>query len=367
VLTRAGIHREVLDRTKFHCRDTQRIYDYFASLGEFEVVVEATAAYEWFFLPIEKLASRMLLAHPKKMRVIAESCRKTDKIDAFVLAEFLSLDMIPAAWRPSPRQRQHRVLVRFRKHLQGRITSIKNKLRNKLAHYNADIASSFTEAGDRHMAEVAVSAADRFELDRLRDQLQTFREQLGETDRKLAEFARGGPQREREVRAVLDTIPQIGPVTIDAVVSELGDFRRFRSAKDAVAYAGLAPGFRESAGKRKNLHISKEGSRILRWALVEAAWRLVIKSARWENDFQRLSKNTGSRKKAICGIARKLLCVMFAMAGEGSAYREAKTPCVAAGRKVPTPGAADAFTPSGITNKGRCGLPPPTRISLPKP
>jgi transposase len=68
---------------------------------------------------------------------------------------------------------------------------------------------------------------------------------------------------------LLDSIPCVGTVTIDVLLSELGDVRRFRSQKRVVAYAGLAPGVRESAGKRKDLHISKEGSRLLRWALVE--------------------------------------------------------------------------------------------------
>jgi transposase len=73
----------------------------------------------------------------------------------------------------------------------------------------------------------------------------------------------------------------VGPVTIDVVLSELGDVRRFSSQKRAVAYAGLAPGIRESAGRAKQLGITKEGSRLLRWALIEAAWRLVDKTHFW--------------------------------------------------------------------------------------
>jgi transposase len=61
---------------------------------------------------------------------------------------------------------------------------------------------------------------------------------------------------------VLETIPGVGPVTVDVVVSELGDVGRFCSAKRVAAYAGLAPGQRESAGKSKELGITKEGSRL---------------------------------------------------------------------------------------------------------
>ena len=87
--------RKVVDRERFACADTRKIAEYFAGLGEFQVVVEATAAYEWFLQLVEPYAERVVLAHPKKLRVIAESTRKTDKIDAQILSEFLLLDMIP--------------------------------------------------------------------------------------------------------------------------------------------------------------------------------------------------------------------------------------------------------------------------------
>src|SRR3954464_6924103 len=106
--------RQKLDHKRLACSAPEMIVDYFRKLGKFQAVVEATASYEWFVRLIEPLAQRVVLAHPGKLRVIAESTRKSDKIDARVLAEFLALDMIPQAYRPTPRQREHRVLVRHR-------------------------------------------------------------------------------------------------------------------------------------------------------------------------------------------------------------------------------------------------------------
>jgi len=312
--------RSVLSRRSFACSDTASIRDFFEGLGAFQVVVEATSAYEWFFLLIEDLANRLVLAHPKKLRVIAESTHKTDKIDAEVLATFLALDMIPEAYRPSPRVQQHRVLVRHRHWLQGRITAIKCKIRHKAAYYNADIADMFQRRGQSHLASVAMKAADRFEVDALLEQMRLLADALNAADKQLCAFAESATAAEREAREVLASIPQIGPVTIDVVLSELGDWRRFRSSKAAVAYAGLDPGVRQSAKKRLDLHITKEGSRILRWALIEAAWRLVARLPRWRHLFDGLHANTGSKKKAIVGVARHLLCVMFAMLQAGKAY-----------------------------------------------
>lgn len=314
---------KVVSRKRFFCNNPAAIRDFFAQLGPFQVVVEATANYEWFLLLVEDLADRCVLAHPKRLRIIAESKHKTDKIDAYVLAEFLAKDMIPEAWRPTPRIREYRVLVRHRRWISGRITSIKCKLRNKAAHYNADVADLFSARGQEHLASIAMSMADRFETEHLLAQMRLFAEQLSEIDQKLREFRKTAPAAEREARAVLQTMPEVGPVTIDVVLSELGDVRRFRSAKRVVSYAGLDPGERESAGKTRQLGITKEGSRLLRWAMVETAWRLVNKYQRWWRLFERLKRNTGSDKQAIVGGARHVLRAMFAMLRDGKAYQMA--------------------------------------------
>jgi transposase len=197
---------------------------------------------------------------------------------------------------------------------------LKCKVRNLLGHYNADIAGLFTRQGEQYLASVPLSPADRWVLQALQEQLGLFHQQLHAADRQLVQFAHGGPLAEQEARTLLDTIPQVGPVTIDVVLSELGDWRRFRSQKAVTAFAGLDPGFRRSAGKCQDLHIRKEGSSLLRWAMIQAAWRLVRTSSRWRQMFQRLQVNTGSKKKAIVGVTRHLLCAMFAMLQSGRSY-----------------------------------------------
>jgi transposase len=122
-----------------------------------------------------------------------------------------------------------------------------------------------------------------------------------------------------EARAKLRTVPGVGPVTIDVVVSELGDVGRFHSAKAVCAYAGLVPGVRQSSDKRKDLPITKAGSPLLRWALVEAAWRAVRQGAAWRRVYQDIKKRAGG-KKAIVAVARRLLCVLYAMLRDGTNY-----------------------------------------------
>jgi transposase len=319
VVELAGRERKIVERRRFACRDEEQIADYFAQLGPYEAVVEATASYEWFVKLIEPSAQRVALAHPGKLRVIAESTRKTDKLDAQTLAEFLALDQIPESWRPTPRVREHRTLVRLRAYCQGRITSTKNKLRRIMADYNADRQDLFSRAGRAYLAKIELSAADRLTVDLVSEELDQHAARLKTVDKQLAQFAKAAPLPEREARAVLASIPCIGPVTTEVVLAETGDVRRFGSQRKATAYAGLAPGIRQSDKRTEQLRITKAGSGLLRTALVETAWRLTNKTRRWEHLYQRLKKRCGA-KKAIVAVARRLWCVIVSLLRSGQAY-----------------------------------------------
>ncbi len=235
VVELAGRERKIIERRRFRCDEEERMADYFASLDEYQLVVEATASYEWFVQLVESTADRVVLAHPGHLRVIAQSKRKTDKLDAQTLAEFLALDQIPEAWRPTPRVREHRVLVRHRHYVQKRITSVKNKLRRILSHYNADQSNLFTKQGRECMAAITLSAADRFTVNLLCEELDQHAGRLKKVDKQLVTFAKTAPIAEREAHAVLDSMPCVGPVTIDVVLAEVGDIRRFGSQRKATA------------------------------------------------------------------------------------------------------------------------------------
>ena len=234
--------RIVLERARLRCRDENSVQAFFQKLGACQVVVEATASYEWFVRLVEPLAEKVLLAHPKKLRVIAESTRKSDKLDAQVLAEFLALDMIPTSYRPTPRQRDHRRLVRQRDMVQRRITSVKNRLRRIMANYNADRRDLFSQVGQQALQEFECSSADRFAIDQLTAEFQFFHGQLLEADGRLREFAKTAPVRERQLRELLHTIPGVGFVTAEVVLAEIADIDRFETPAVDPRGSGLATG-----------------------------------------------------------------------------------------------------------------------------
>lgn len=316
----------VVDRKRMFCRNMLAIEKFLVRHSPCRVVVETTIGYEWFVGLCEPLVERVLLAHAGKLRIIAESTRKTDKIDAFVLAEFLAKDMIPQAWYPTPRVRGHRALVRRRQRIQSRITSVKNTLRAILTRYNADRQDLFSRSGMYAAMQLDLLAEDRWVLNDLRNELLEHQVRLRDVDQRLIQFAQSATTRELEARTVLATMPGVGPVTIETVLAELGDWRRFDNADAVVSFAGLDPGVRSSDGKRHDLKLSKHGSPLLRWVMIQLAHRVKRSTARWHRLFEQLSRRAG-KKKATCAVARRLLLVMYAMLRDGQAYRmPARTP-----------------------------------------
>jgi len=313
--------RAVVKIRTLPCRPTDRLRAAFAALGPFRAVVEATASYHWFVELIEPLAREVVLAHPGRLRVIAETAFKSDKLDAKALAELLAADMVPRAYRPTPRQRQHRALVRHRQYLQRQRSALRVKVRRVVSDDDADRKDLFTRAGLEYLAGLELLPADRFTIEQMLAQLNFLREQLAAIRRRLHAFAAEAPAAEAEHRRLVRTVPGVGEVTAEVVLAELGDPTRFGSAKQVAAYAGLAPGRRESAGKAREMGITKRGSGLLRWALVEAAWRLVRLSTHWRGVYGRLKARRGARR-AIVAVARRLLGVLVALIRAGQEYRE---------------------------------------------
>lgn len=313
--------RKVLERKRFLCVQVKEIAAWFSGLGDFQFVVEATATYEWLVQLLEPLACEWLLAHPGKMRVIAESTKKTDKLDAQVLAEFLALGLIPKSFRPNARQREHRKLVRYRAQCQQRLSKLKCQIRYLAATYNADHRQLFlAEHLEAFQKRTDLTAADRFILTRRLLDYDQALVQIKEAKAELKRFAGKGCEVEQREREILLSAPGVGEVVSEVVLAELGDVGRFRSLKDATAYAGLVPGKRESDGKGKDMGITKKGSRLLRWAMVEAAWSAVQNSARWREVYERIKRRRQS-KRAIVAVARRLLAVLVALLRSGSKYR----------------------------------------------
>ena len=123
----------------------------------------------------------------------------------------------------------------------------------------------------------------------------------------------------------LITIPGAGQRTAEVIIAETGgDMARFATAARLAAWAGLAPGGNESAGKRKKAP-ARNGNPHLRTAMVEAAWATWRTATRPGARFRRLARRfgKGNEKKAAIAVARTLICIAWAVLSRGQDYADA--------------------------------------------
>ncbi|MFO1042290.1 MAG: hypothetical protein U0941_10925 [Planctomycetaceae bacterium] len=184
------------------------IVSFLKGLGEFELVVEATASYEWFVQLVEPLATRVVLAHPGKLRIIAESTRKSDKLDGRYWRDvgsgpgsgFISTDTTSAC--SSSIGTTASLLAKEDYQFRS------NKIRRILSDYNLDRPDLFTIVGQAWLKTAAVSDIDRFCLDQLVDEWNSVIERKLEVDQKLREFAKSGSGQKRWIARSSERFPE---------------------------------------------------------------------------------------------------------------------------------------------------------------
>ena len=163
----------------------------------------------------------------------------------------------------------------------------------------------FGKAGLEFLAELELREPPRRRLDSLLALISDFDREIAATTREIDQRAK----RDDRV-GVLCQIRGVGPYTAMLVIAEIGDITRFRKARKLCARAGLTPTVRSSDGEARLGHITRQGSRPLRWALVEAAQHSVRGGGPLRDDFERIAKRRG-RKIAKVAVARKILTLCY--------------------------------------------------------
>lgn len=313
--------RKVLQRHKFSNSDMVGMAQFFKELGPFEFAVEASGSYEWLVNLLAPLAQSWVLVNPSKFLLIAKTTKKTDRHDAQQLAEFLALGMLPKSYYPSPKEREHRQLARYRAQCRRRINQLVCRIRQVATRYNADCADLLkSEVMEEFQKRSDLSDADRFVLKHLVNEHRHAEEVLEVALAELRSFAGNDTTTRQREREILQTAPGVGSIISDVVLAELGNVQRFASIKDVSAYAGLVPKLDESGDKSKQLSITKAGSKLLRWAMVQAAWQAIHRSVRWSAVYEGIKKRRGG-KRAVIAVARRLLGVLVSMLKSDQEYR----------------------------------------------
>jgi len=272
-----------------------------------EAVLEAGAT-AWAVADLLQVhVSRVVVANPYKTKLIAEAQIKNDKVDASVLARLLAARFICDVWIPDVPVREQRALAGHRATLQKQCTRIKNRLHNLLQRRNLRCPqpSLFSPAGQHWLHTLQLPSLDRLQVRHLLTQLAVLQQELDETDRLIAQVASQDPRVPRLMQA-----SGIGYYTAFAILAAIGQIQRFPSPDKLTAYAGLVPRQYQSGQHAFNGHITKTGSPLLRWLMVETAHVAVRWDPHWRQLYQRIATRRGSNIAAVA-VARELLVVIW--------------------------------------------------------
>jgi transposase len=275
--------------------------------GESKVALEATYGWEWLADVLEEAGYELHLAHPLRTKAIASARVKTDSVDALTLAHLLRTDLLPEAYIAPRELRDLRDLLRHRVALTQMRSALKNRVhaliaRQGIRHEHTDL---FGKAGLEFLSELELREPPRRRLDSLLSLIADFDREIAATTLEIDQRAR------RDDRVdVLCQVRGVGPYTAMLVIAEIGDISRFRKARKLCAWAGLTPTVRSSDGKARLGHITRQGSRPLRWALVEAAQHSVRGGGPLRQDLERIAKRRG-KNIAKVAVARKILTLCY--------------------------------------------------------
>ncbi len=231
------------------------------------VVLEATYGWYWAADTLAEAGAEVHLAHPLGVRGFAYRRARNDVRDAADLADLLRMGRLPEA-RVAPQPvRELRELTRYRHKLVRIRTSCKDQVHAILAKLGIPVTCTdiFGARGTTWLDGLVLPQPYAGKMDSLRKVCAVLAGEIALPGTAIA----GLLEHDQGYRAV-GALPGIGPVLGAVIVAEIGDVTRFPRPAELCSRAGLAPRHRESNTKVSRGHITKQGSRILRWALVEA-------------------------------------------------------------------------------------------------
>ena len=262
---------ERLSLTKID-NDAQRLAGLAAGWGESpQVVLEATYGWYWAADVLAGAGCEVFLAHPLGCKGFAYRRVKNDERDAADLADLLRMGRLPQAWIAPPQTRELRELVRHRAKLVALRSGLKAGVHAVLAKHGIVVPMTdlFGVDGQHLLDQLCLPGPYAARVASLRRLITVFDTEI---DGFAAQISTGlaGHAGYRAIQR----IDGVGPVLAAVFVAEIGDVHRFGGAPQLCSWAGLTPRHRESDTKVRRGHITKQGSRLVRWAATEAVQRV---------------------------------------------------------------------------------------------
>jgi transposase len=294
----------------------------FGAMARCRIALEAGGHSPWVSRQLQEFGHEVIVANPRNVRLIGESTRKDDRLDARTLARLARIDpmlLSPVRHRGAEAQadlaviRARRVLVRARTMLINAARGLTKSFGERLRKCGAG------QAGSTLAAEL--SPEIRAAILPLLAEVEALNQRIAAYDRQIEQLAK---EHYPEV-ARLKQVKGVGTLIALTFVLTVDDPNRFPRSREVGCYMGLRPGRRNSGKSEPQLHISKEGDRYMRTLLVQGAHYILgpfgpdCDLRRWGLKMaERGGKN--AKKRALVAVARKLAVLLHKLWVSGEAY-----------------------------------------------
>jgi transposase len=286
------------------------------------IAIEAGNQTSWVYELLVKLGARVVVVNPNRVKLIAQSRRKTDKVDAQVLCELLRVGGLPQpVHMPGREARELRGLLVARRQLINARTKICNVVRGMLRQTGVHLAARelsgqagwqrLLHAGFEHDYLLHIVAA-------YYDSFLALTKSIHELDQQLAQCEKNEPRATR-----LETMPRVGRIAALTFLAAVDDVHRFPSSRKLVGYSGLAPTVRQSSERTEYGSISREGRKELRMVWVQIAHLVArdhTKSTQPLRSWYTRVAGKRGKKTALVALARRLLVIAYHLLKTESDY-----------------------------------------------
>jgi transposase len=298
--------------------EAEKFYRELAARGvSLRVGMEATGYSRWFERLLAELGIELWIGDAAEIETKRVRKQKTDPNDARLLLKLLLEDNFPRIWVPSAENRDLRQLLWHRHRLVQMRTRIMNQLQALAMNEGQRRKKKlWNEQGRAQLEGLPLAPwASRRRKDLL-ELLDRMNPTIEELTRAIEQEARKRPEVKRLV-----THPGVGPITALAFVLIIGTPERFPRGKQIGSYVGLIPAEDSSAGHQRLGHITKQGSSLLRFLLVEAAQAAARCDADWRRRYRHLAMRR-QRNIAKVAMARRLGVRLYWMWRNGWEYAQ---------------------------------------------
>jgi transposase len=294
----------------------------FEKMPRSRIALETGTHSPWVSRLLAALGHEAIVAHARNVRLIGDSTRKDDQLDARTLARLARIDpeLLGPVRHRSAKAQIHLTVIRARAALVSTRTALVHAARGLTKSYGERLRKCGTGQMNRGVAK-ELSQELRDALEPLLAEIESVNERIAEYDRRIEQIAK----EEHPEVALLQQVKGVGTLIALTYVLTLDDPHRFRRSRDAGCFLGLRPGRRNSGMSEPQMHISKEGDRYLRTLIVQGA-HYILGPFGEDSDLRRwglkLAERGGknAKKRAVVAVARKLAVLLHRLWVSGEVY-----------------------------------------------